>query len=73
MMLLEAITLVKRTLQRSLMRQSELHIRPLCDGRHAEQQIHGAVVLPHGTGEDCKKFKYSQKGVKLDECAGSRR
>ena len=29
----------------------EVHIRTGCDGRHADQQIRGAVVLPHGTGK----------------------
>ena len=44
----------------------ELHIRTGCDGRHAEQQIRGAVVLPHGTGKTVKVLVFA-KGTKLDE------
>ena len=44
----------------------ELHIKTGCDGRHAEQQIRGAVVLPHGTGKTVKVLVFA-KGVKLDE------
>ena len=42
----------------------EAHIRTGCDGRHAEQQIRGAVVLPHGTGKEVKVLVFA-KGTKL--------
>ena len=44
----------------------EAHIRTGCDGRHAEQQIRGAVVLPHGTGKTVRVLVFA-KGAKLDE------
>ena len=44
----------------------ELHLRTGCDGRHAEQQVRGAVVLPHGTGKTVKVLVFA-KGAKLDE------
>ena len=44
----------------------EVHIKTGCDGRHADQQIRGAVVLPHGTGKSVKVLVFA-KGVKLDE------
>ena len=43
-----------------------MHIRTGCDGRHAEQQIRGAVVLPNGTGKTVKVLVFA-KGAKLDE------
>ena len=47
----EAIELVKKTAVAKFDETVELHIRTGCDGRHADQQIRGAVVLPHGTGK----------------------
>ena len=47
-------------------RPSKLHIRTGCDGRHAEQQIRGAVVLPHGTGKTVRVLVFA-KGTKVDE------
>ena len=44
----------------------EAHIRTGCDGRHADQQIRGAVVLPHGTGKVVRILVFA-KGVKADE------
>ena len=37
-----------------------------CDGRHADQQIRGAVVLPHGTGKQVRVLVFA-KGAKADE------
>ena len=42
----------------------EAHIRTGCDGRHADQQIRGAVVLPHGTGNRFVSL-FSLKAQKL--------
>ena len=50
----EAISLVKKAAVAKFDETIEVHIRTGCDGRHADQQIRGAVVLPHGT----KKFVY---------------
>ena len=47
----EAIALIKKTAVAKFDETVELHIRTGCDGRHADQQIRGAVVLPHGTGK----------------------
>ena len=44
----------------------ECHIRTGCDGRHADQQIRGAVVLPNGTGKTVKVLVFA-KGAKADE------
>ena len=45
----DAIALVKKTATAKFDETIEVHIRTGCDGRHAEQQIRGAVVLPNGT------------------------
>lgn len=47
----DAIALVKKTATAKFDETIEVHIRTGCDGRHAEQQIRGAVVLPNGTGK----------------------
>ena len=44
----------------------ELHLRTGCDGRHAEQQIRGSVVLPNGTGKKVRILVFA-KGAKVDE------
>ncbi len=62
----EAIKLVKDNAKAKFDETVEVHIRTGCDGRHAEQQIRGAVVLPHGTGKEVKVLVFA-KGTKLDE------
>ena len=62
----EAIALVKKTATAKFDETIEVHIRTGCDGRHAEQQIRGAVVLPNGTGKTVKVLVFA-KGTKLDE------
>ena len=62
----EAIEIVKKNATAKFDETIELHIRTGCDGRHAEQQIRGAVVLPHGTGKTVKVLVFA-KGAKLDE------
>ena len=62
----EAISLVKKAAVAKFDETIEAHIRTGCDGRHAEQQIRGAVVLPHGTGKSVKVLVFA-KGDKLDE------
>ena len=47
----EAVALVKKVAVAKFDETIEAHIRTGCDGRHADQQIRGAVVLPHGTGK----------------------
>ncbi len=62
----EAIALVKKTATAKFDETIEVHIRTGCDGRHAEQQIRGAVVLPNGTGKTVKVLVFA-KGDKLNE------
>ena len=62
----EAIGLVKKTATAKFDETVEVHIRTGCDGRHAEQQIRGAVVLPTGTGKTVQVLVFA-KGAKLDE------
>ncbi len=62
----DAIALVKKTATAKFDETVELHLRTGCDGRHAEQQIRGAVVLPNGTGKTVKVLVFA-KGPKVDE------
>ena len=62
----EAVALVKKSATAKFDETIEAHIRTGCDGRHADQQIRGAVVLPHGTGKAVKVLVFA-KGTKLDE------
>jgi len=62
----DAIALVKKTATAKFDETIELHIRTSCDGRHADQQIRGAVVLPAGTGKKVRVLVFA-KGAKLDE------
>ncbi|WP_024865168.1 50S ribosomal protein L1 [Butyrivibrio sp. FCS014] len=62
----EAISLVKKSATAKFDETVEVHIRTGCDGRHADQQIRGAVVLPNGTGKEVKVLVFA-KGTKLDE------
>lgn len=62
----QAMELVKKTATAKFDETIEVHIRTGCDGRHAEQQIRGAVVLPHGTGKSVKVLVFA-KGDKASE------
>ncbi|NBH71840.1 50S ribosomal protein L1 [Clostridiaceae bacterium] len=62
----EAIAMVKKCAVAKFDETIEAHIRTGCDGRHADQQIRGAVVLPHGTGKVVRILVFA-KGVKADE------
>ena len=66
----EAIDLVKKNATAKFDETIELHLRTGCDGRHAEQQIRGAVVLPHGTGKTVKVLVFA-KGDKVDEATAA--
>ena len=61
----DAIALVKKTAVAKFDETIEAHIRTGCDGRHADQQIRGAVVLPHGTGKVTRILVFA-KGAKAD-------
>jgi large subunit ribosomal protein L1 len=62
----EAIDLVKKTAVAKFDETIEAHIRLGVDGRHADQQVRGAVVLPHGTGKTVRVLVFA-KGEKLSE------
>ena len=62
----EAIALAKETAAAKFDETVEIHIRTSCDGRHADQQIRGAVVLPAGIGKTVRVLVFA-KGAKLDE------
>ena len=62
----DAISIVKKNATAKFDETIELHLRTGCDGHHAEQQIRGAVVLPHGTGKTVKVLVFA-KGTKVDE------
>ena len=62
----DAIALVKKTATAKFDETIEVHIRTGCDGRHAEQQVRGAVVLPNGTGKTVKVLVFA-KGDKVAE------
>lgn len=62
----DAISMVKKVAVAKFDETIEAHIRTGCDGRHAEQQIRGAVVLPHGTGKTVRVLVFA-KGDKIDE------
>ena len=62
----EAIALAKKTAVAKFDETIEAHIRTGCDGRHADQQIRGAVVLPNGTGKTVKVLVFA-KGDKVAE------
>ena len=62
----DAIALVKKCATAKFDETIELHIRTGCDGRHADQQIRGAVVLPHGTGKKVRILVFA-KDAKAEE------
>ena len=62
----EAVSLVKKTAVAKFDETIEAHIRTGCDGRHADQQIRGAVVLPHGTGKKTRILVFA-KDAKAEE------
>jgi large subunit ribosomal protein L1 len=62
----EAISLVKKSAVAKFDETVEAHIRLGVDGRHADQQVRGAVVLPHGTGKTVRVLVFA-KGEKANE------
>ena len=62
----EAISLAKKTATAKSDETIEVHIRTGCDGRHADQQIRGAVVLPNGVGKTVRVLVFA-KNAKADE------
>ena len=62
----DAISTVKKLATAKFDETIEVHIKTGCDGRHADQQIRGAVVLPHGTGKEVKVLVFA-KDAKAEE------
>lgn len=62
----EAVSLVKKSASAKFDETIEAHLRLGVDGRHADQQVRGAVVLPHGTGKTVKVLVFA-KGDKVDQ------
>ncbi len=62
----EAVALVKKAASAKFDETIEAHIRLGVDGRHADQQVRGAVVLPHGTGKTVRVLVFA-KGDKVAE------
>ena len=66
----EAISIVKQAASAKFDETIEVHLKMGLDGRHADQQIRGAVVLPHGTGKKVRVLVFV-KGDKADEAAAA--
>ncbi len=62
----EAMDLVTKTSKAKFDETVEVHVRLGVDSRHADQQVRGAIVLPHGTGKTSKVLVFA-KGPKADE------
>ena len=62
----EAVAIVKKLATAKFDETIEAHIRTGCDGRHADQQIRCAVVLPHGTGKQVSVLVFA-KNAKAEE------
>ena len=62
----EAISIIKKIATAKFDETVEAHIRLGVDGRHADQQVRGAVVLPHGTGKKVRVLVFA-KGDKVAE------
>ncbi len=68
----EAVSLVKKTAVAKFDETIEAHLRTGCDGRHADQQIRGAVVLPHGTGKKVRILVFAKDAKAAEaEAAGA--
>ena len=62
----EAMDLVIKTATAKFDETVELHVKLGVDSRHADQQVRGAIVLPHGTGKTARVLVFA-KGDKADE------
>ncbi|MCT4611975.1 MAG: 50S ribosomal protein L1 [Clostridia bacterium] len=66
----EALGLVVKTASAKFDETVEAHIKLGVDSRHADQQVRGAVVLPHGTGKT-KRILVFAKGAKAEEATAA--
>ena len=69
---IEALELCCKTAKAKFDETVELHVRLGVDSRHADQQVRGAVVLPHGTGKDVRVVAIAKgDAAKAAEAAGA--
>ena len=66
----EALELAVKTAKAKFDETVEIHVKLGVDSRHADQQVRGAIVLPHGTGKTAKVLVFA-KGPKADEAAAA--
>ena len=66
----EALDLATKTAKAKFDETVELHAKLGVDSRHADQQVRGAIVLPHGTGKTAKVLVFA-KGPKADEATAA--
>ena len=66
----EALDLVVKTAKAKFDETVEIHVKLGVDSRHADQQVRGAIVLPHGTGKTAKVLVFA-KGDKAEEAAAA--
>lgn len=67
---IDAMELVTKTAKAKFDETVEAHIKLGVDSRHADQQVRGAIVLPHGTGKTAKILVFA-KGPKADEATAA--
>ncbi len=68
----EAVGLVKKTATASFDETVELHLRMGADPRHADQQVRGVTVLPHGVGKQVRVVAFTQgEAMAMAEEAGA--
>lgn len=67
---MEAFELVCKTAKAKFDETVELHIKLGVDSRHADQQVRGAIVLPHGTGKTARVLVFA-KDAKYDEAVAA--
>ena len=66
----EALEAVISTAKAKFDETVEVHVKLGVDSRHADQQVRGAIVLPHGTGKDVRVLVFA-RGVKADEAVAA--
>ena len=66
----DAMELITKTAKAKFDETVEAHIKLGVDSRHADQQVRGAIVLPHGTGKTAKILVFA-KGAKADEATAA--
>ena len=66
----EAMELITKVAKAKFDETVEAHIMLGVDSRHADQQVRGAIVLPHGTGKTAKILVFA-KGAKADEATAA--